>query len=186
MLIQLWPPTVAVNSPTGPIHGYPTTPINGRDQQLDRLAIQHHALLPNDEPRSTNPIPCFHAVATCVTVDSTTTKPNVTTGTNKGTNQILEYLRESNIDLENRLEDLEVPKTKVLLMQEAREIEFKEQYGEILIALCLKKLISCKLDLQVASSPNSGNSAVAIDPLVGLVKATPVGKGKGLKRKAPS
>lgn len=35
---------------------------------------------------------------------------------NKGTNQTLNYLRESNIDLEKIQEKLRVPKSKVLLM----------------------------------------------------------------------
>ncbi|XP_075076902.1 uncharacterized protein LOC142163507 [Nicotiana tabacum] len=56
----------------------------------------------------------------------------------------------------------------------------------MLIALCPRKLISCKLDLRVLSSPNSRNSSVALSQMLGRVKATIVGKGKGLKRKAPS
>ncbi|XP_019256613.1 PREDICTED: uncharacterized protein LOC109235058 [Nicotiana attenuata] len=47
----------------------------------------------------------------------------------------LDYLRDSNVDLENMLEKLGIPKKKDFLMQEPLEIEFKEQSGEMLIAL---------------------------------------------------
>lgn len=75
----LWPPTVAIDSSTCPIHGYPTTPVNEKDQQPDGPVIPDHALLPNDELRSTDFITCFHTVSTRGTIDSPTTKPDVTT-----------------------------------------------------------------------------------------------------------
>lgn len=66
------------------------------------------------------------------------------------------------MDLESIIEKLGVPKTKAFLIQEPLEIELKEQLGEMLIALCPRKLISCKLELRVPSSPNSGNSTIFI------------------------
>nr|XP_009627879.1 uncharacterized protein LOC104118359 [Nicotiana tomentosiformis] len=56
----------------------------------------------------------------------------------------------------------------------------------MLITLCPRKHISCRLDLRVPLSLNSGSSTVVINHLVGLVKTNHVGKGKGIKRKAPS
>ncbi|XP_019230414.1 PREDICTED: uncharacterized protein LOC109211336 [Nicotiana attenuata] len=53
----------------------------------------------------------------------------------RGTNMALDYLRESNVDLENMVEKLGMPKTKVFLMHERLEIEFKEQSSELLSAL---------------------------------------------------
>lgn len=104
----------------------------------------------------------------------------------KEKNQTTSYLKEFNANLESILKNLGIPKTLVLLMQEAMMIEFKEQCREMLIALCLRKLVSCKLNLQPLSSPSLGNSAVSISPVMGRVKPTLVGKGKGLKRKTPT
>lgn len=84
---QFWPPTVDVNSFTGPIHGDPTTLINGRDQQPNGPIIPHHALLPNDDSRSSDSLPCIHIVATSGTVNTPTTKSNVTTETTEQGNQ---------------------------------------------------------------------------------------------------
>lgn len=104
----------------------------------------------------------------------------------RGLNRTLDYLRESNLDLESIVEKLGVPKTKSFLMQELLEIEFKEQLGEILISLCPRKLTSCIIDLRVPLSLKSRNSTISLNPLVGVLKPTPVGKEKGTKRKASS
>lgn len=47
----------------------------------------------------------------------------------------LDYPKEYNVDQENMLEKLGVQKTKAFRMQELLEIEFKEQFEEMFIAL---------------------------------------------------
>lgn len=107
-----------------------------------------HALFSTDEPRNTNPSPNFTLWSPIVQVPPPSSHPlSPINQLSRGLNNTLSYLKESNVDLENLIENLGFPKTKACLMQEPLEIEFKELLGEMHIALCPRKLISCIIGL---------------------------------------
>lgn len=54
--------------------------------------------------------------------------------------QKLDFLKESNLELEETLANLGVQKMTMILLEKIQVIEFKERLSEMLIALCPRKL----------------------------------------------
>ncbi|OIS97935.1 hypothetical protein A4A49_01647 [Nicotiana attenuata] len=116
---KLWTPTVDIHTTPSPIHGEPTTHANGGNKQSHGSNLSDYALFPPYESGSSDPIAPLPSLAT--NSPSTPTNPQPLSPIDllsRGTTMAPDYLRGSNVDLENMLEKLAVPKTKAFLMQE--------------------------------------------------------------------
>ncbi|OIS95983.1 hypothetical protein A4A49_07426 [Nicotiana attenuata] len=124
-----------------------------------------YALLPTDEPRSTDYVPCLHTMATN-RANSTiiTTKPFVTTGTTEHGDQPNPTLPQG-VQLRPREHTGKIRSPKDKSLAHAKDSGDRVQRVVQRNAYC---------------------SAVIIEPLVGLVKTNHVGKRTRIKRKALS
>ncbi|OIT29401.1 hypothetical protein A4A49_16203 [Nicotiana attenuata] len=181
---KLWTPVMDVHSTPSPVHEAAKTPLHGGTQHTHGPALPDNALLPTHEFGGSTPISIIP------TLVPNSPSPPATTIRTTLSHRPSEQGHHHGIGLSPRIQC--GPGEHARKIRDAKdkghphvgtpEIEFKEQSEEILIAMCPKKLLSCKLDLRVPSFPNSKNSAVSLVPLVGTMNQTPISKGKGIKK----
>lgn len=115
-----------------------------------------------------------------------------------GSEKVHEHTEASNTKLEAMIAKSRVPKTKAMLLQQEELIEFRGPKREMLIVLCPRSMVMCKISLRLALEQDSGNSAMKLSPSMdqtttqaNLVKENQEGpsmkgKAKCLKRKSPN
>ncbi|OIS96150.1 hypothetical protein A4A49_01025 [Nicotiana attenuata] len=121
-------PVMDVHSTPSPVHEAATTLLCGGTQHTHGPTLPDNALLPTHESGGSTPISIIPTLATNVQVPQPPPSQPLSPIDllSRGTTMALDYLRESNVDLENILKKLGMPKTKAFLMHEPLEIEFKE------------------------------------------------------------
>lgn len=79
-----------------------------------------------------------------------------------GSEKVHEHTEASNTKLEAMIAKSRVPKTKAMLLQQEELIEFRGPKREMLIVLCPRSMIICRVSLRLALEQDLGDLAVKL------------------------